>query len=357
VKAHLSGLLPHLGLSAENPFRLPISPEVSVTAFDLDDLRVETSSTAPLIIPCRKTDGSVHRIMYKQEDLRKDWIVVNVIRYMSIILREAGMPLNILSYRVLPTSQNSGFIEIVPDSVTIFDIEVKLKSSLHKYILDKNRRGVVGEIFDRFSSSMAGYSLVCYILALGDRHKNNIMIRDDGTLFHIDFGYILGKDAKLKATIAPYMRITPEMKEAMGGEGSNEYELFQKRCFDGMTILRRYTSVFCNMLLQLTNANPPIIGETFDQLQNIIYDRFRPDSLPAEATQALSSAMERSNDATGGKVVDTFHHIARIGGATLGPISEGITQTGSSVSQSLKGWWPWGGTPGGATSQAPQAKK
>ena len=36
-----------------------------------------------------------------------------------------------------------------------------------------------------------------------------------GTLFHIDFGYILGKDAKLKATIAPYMRITPEMKEAM----------------------------------------------------------------------------------------------------------------------------------------------
>lgn len=57
-----------------------------------------------------------------------------------------------------------------------------MKSTLQKYILDKNRMGVVGEIFDRFSSSMAGYSLVCYILALGDRHKNNIMIRDDGAL-------------------------------------------------------------------------------------------------------------------------------------------------------------------------------
>jgi len=283
--------------------------------------------------------------------------VVNVIRYMSIILREAGMPLNILSYRVLPTSKNSGFIEIVPDSVTIFDIEVKHKSTLQKYILEKNRSSRVGDIFDRFSSSMAGYSLVCYILALGDRHKNNIMIREDGTLFHIDFGYILGKDAKLKATIAPYMRITPEMKEAMGGEGSSEYAQFQKRCFDGMTILRRYTSVFCNMLLLLTNASPTIIGETLDQLQNIVYDRFRPDSLPAEATQALSSAMERSNDATGGKVVDTFHHIARIGGATLGPISEGITQTSSSVSQSLRGWWPWGGAAGTPASSSSPAKR
>lgn len=43
------------------------------------------------------------------------------------------------------------------------------------------------------------------------------------------------------------------------------------------------------------------------------------------------------------QVVDTFHHIARIGGATLAPLSEGFTQTSSSVSQSVRRWWPWGG--------------
>lgn len=256
---------------------------------------------------------------------------------MSMTLRENGLPLNILTYKVLPTGRTSGFIEIVPDADTIYNIEVKHRTTLQKYILDRNRDGVVGTIFDRFSSSMAGYSLACYVLALGDRHKNNIMLRTDGTLFHIDYGYILGKDAALKSTIAPYMRITPEMKEAMGGEDSTEYRLFQERCLKGLSILRRYAGVFVNMLMFLTNASPPVIGESLEQLRGIINDRFRPDALPTEAAVALRNAMERSNNATGGKVVDTFHRLAKASGMTFGNNSP------DSVTEKIRAWWsnPW----------------
>jgi len=83
---------------------------------------------------------------------------------------------------------------------------------------------------------VAGYSVITYLLGVGDRHLDNLLLTTSGKLFHIDFGYILGRDPK---PLPPPMKLSKEMVEAMGGINSEYYYKFRKQCYKAFLHLRR----------------------------------------------------------------------------------------------------------------------
>lgn len=115
---------------------------------------------------------------------------------------------------------------------------------------------------------------------MGDRHLDNLMLRANGALFHIDFGYLFGRDPK---PFPPPMKLCKEMVEAMGGADSPYYAKFRILCCEAFNILRAEANLILNLLMLMVDAEIQDLRGEQDVLS--VAKKFRLDLDNEEASR------------------------------------------------------------------------
>ncbi|XP_053675584.1 serine/threonine-protein kinase ATM [Anopheles nili] len=250
---------------------------------------------APKKLSCLCLNGTKQTQLLKgKDDMRQDAVMQQVFGILNVLLRHdretARRKLSVRTYKVVPLSRQSGILEWCNNTMPIgtwllaghvkyrpqdidpstarkkftnnaqagmtvdkklqnyADICRKLQPVLRHYFLEHYPKpGVWFERQQNYIKSVATSSMIGYVLGIGDRHVQNILIdKCTAEVIHIDFGiaFEMGKNLFTPETV-PF-RLTRDIVDGMGINGVEG--VFKKSCEKTLEVLRNNQTVILTIL-------------------------------------------------------------------------------------------------------------
>ena len=126
------------------------------------------------------------------DDMRQEVFAMHLITVCRDIFEENGLPLFIRPYHITLCGKNMGLIEFLAGTDSISALKKQHDgASLVQIFKERFGSSRYDQARINFIKSVAGYSLVCYLFQIKDRHNGNILLDEEGYVVHIDFGYFL----------------------------------------------------------------------------------------------------------------------------------------------------------------------
>uniref|UniRef100_A0A8C6PPZ1 phosphatidylinositol-4,5-bisphosphate 3-kinase n=1 Tax=Nothobranchius furzeri TaxID=105023 RepID=A0A8C6PPZ1_NOTFU len=255
----------------------PLNP--SIILVDADKCRFMDSKMKPLWMMYKNPSehADMVGIIFKNgDDLRQDMLTLQMIHLMEDLWKKEGLDLRMIPYGCLSTGNKMGLIEVVKHSDTIANIQRNNsnsaataafnKDALLNWLKSKNPGDKLDQAIEEFTLSCAGYCVATYVLGIGDRHNDNIMIRETGQLFHIDFGHFLG-NFKRKLGInrerVPFI-LTYDFVHVIQQGRTNNSEKFREYCEWAYKILCKNGTLFVNLFAMMKAAGLPELTSSKD---------------------------------------------------------------------------------------------
>lgn len=301
---------PKNGLVDISALPLPLNARVQITGINAEKSSVFKSNQYPFLLYFKCTDETEYPIIFKDgDDMRQDQLVLQLFTLMDRLLRKENLDLKLSPYDVLATGPQQGMMQFIPSKTiaTVVSEHGTVLNYLRANYPDEGSVGTYGVepgVIDTFVRSCAGYCVVTYLLGVGDRHLDNLLLTPDGHFFHVDFGYILGRDPK---PFPPPVKVCKEMVDGMGGAQSTHYVRFKNFCFTAFTILRKSANLILNLVALMVDANIPDIKhrDVHEQIQ----EKFRLDLTEEEAIKHFEALLNETSYFT--VVLDRIHDLAQ----------------------------------------------
>jgi phosphatidylinositol kinase/protein kinase (PI-3 family) len=144
---------------------------------------------------CYKTWSLKNYIVKVGDDARQEYFAMQFIREFDTIFKVKKLKLMLTPYEIIPIGPDACLLEMVQDADSIDSLKKQLFSTYNRNISLFEFFGMyfgsnINSARKNFCFSLAAYSLLCYFLQIKDRHNGNILLRKDGAIVHIDFGFL-----------------------------------------------------------------------------------------------------------------------------------------------------------------------
>uniref|UniRef100_A0A1A8PHN4 Phosphatidylinositol 4-kinase beta n=1 Tax=Nothobranchius pienaari TaxID=704102 RepID=A0A1A8PHN4_9TELE len=177
------------------------------------------------------------------DDLRQELLAFQVLQQLKSIWEQERAPLWIKPYKILVLSSDSGMIEPVVNAVSLHQVKKQSQLSLLDYFLQEHGAPTTEAFLTaqrNFVQSCAGYSLICYLLQVKDRHNGNILLDADGHIIHIDFGFILSSSPRNLGFETSAFKLTSEFVDVMGGPDGDMFNYYKMLMLQGLIAARKH---------------------------------------------------------------------------------------------------------------------
>ncbi|KAF7976697.1 hypothetical protein HWV62_5851 [Athelia sp. TMB] len=259
-------------------------------------------------------------------DLRQEQLAVQLIHEFERIWQEEKCGCWVRYFRILITGGTSGLVETITDAVSIHSI----KKAEYARRLAEGRLGHVS-LFDHFKAtygdpssakfaraqrnfarSLAGYSVVTFLLQIKDRHNGNILLDREGHLIHIDFGFMLSNSpGNIGFEAAPF-KLPPEYIEVLGGVDAEPFKQFKLLFREGFEAARKH----CDRLITLVelmqkDSALPCFAAFGDQTANQLRDRFQPALTHSLIGDYVNSLIDSSLGSNWTRLYDSYQYYSQ----------------------------------------------
>ncbi|GMP25365.1 hypothetical protein CsSME_00002272 [Camellia sinensis var. sinensis] len=255
-------------------------------------------------------------IVKSGDDCRQEHLAVQLISHFYDIFQEAGLPLWLRPNEVLVTSSYTALIETITDTASLHSIKSRFPNitSLRDFFVAKYLENSPSfKLAQRnFVESMAGYSLVCYLLQVKDRHNGNLLLDEEGHIIHIDFGFMLSNSpGGVNFESAPF-KLTRELLEVMDSDAegipSEFFDYFKVLCIQGFLTCRKHAERIILLVEMLQDSGFPCFKGGPRTIQNL-RKRFHLSLTEEQCVSLVLSLISSSLDAWRTRQYDYYQRV------------------------------------------------